>query len=181
MEKNLKNKLLPFVLTFVVIILDQITKSLIVAKIPPYTIGPCFLGDFLRIIHVRNTGVAFSMGSGWNNTIRAIMFLAVPIIVIGCVISVYFRNNEFSSLQRWCITGIIGGGIGNLVDRFFRPDGVVDFIDFKFYGLFGLDRWPTFNIADTAVVICGFLLLISFLISVIRESKGKTENSKETE
>ena len=39
--------------------------------------------------------------------------------------------------------GIVGGGLGNLVDRFFRKEGVVDFIDVKFYGLFGLERWPT--------------------------------------
>ncbi len=181
MEKNLKNKLLPFILTLVVILLDQITKALVVAKIPLYSIGAQFLGDFFRIIHVRNTGVAFSMGASWNNKIRAIMFLAVPVIVIGTVIGVYFRNNDFSGLQRWCITGIIGGGIGNLIDRFFRPEGVVDFIDIKFYGIFGWPRWPTFNIADTAVVCCGILLFISFLIGVVRESKNENKNAKESE
>ena len=62
------------------------------------------------------------------------------------------------------VCGIVGGGIGNLIDRFFRPEGVVDFIDVKFYGLFGMERWPTFNVADSAVVVCGILLIISFKI-----------------
>ncbi|MCQ2573582.1 MAG: signal peptidase II [Treponema sp.] len=181
MEKNLKNKLLPFILTVAVIILDQITKMIVVSKIPEYTIGCEFFGDFLRLIHVRNTGVAFSMGASWGQSIRRIMFLLVPVIVIGLVISVYFRNNDFTNLQRWAITGIIGGGLGNLIDRFFRPAGVVDFIDVKFYGLFGLDRWPTFNVADSAVVVCGIILLISFIVSIIKEEKNKKQTKQEGE
>ena len=47
----------------------------------------------------------------------------------------------------------------------------MDFIDVKFYGLFGLERWPTFNVADAAVLICGFLLIISFVRAMIREGR----------
>ena len=68
---------------------------------------------------------------------------------------------------------ICGGGFGNLIDRFFRSEGVIDFIDVKFYGLFGLERWPTFNIADSAVVVCGILLLISFATSFKKDSEEK--------
>lgn len=172
MDKNLKSKLLPLVLTFVVVVLDQITKTLVVRYIPYYTIGTSFFGDFLRLIHVSNTGVAFSFGATWSDTARRLLFAFMPVIVIGIVIGVYFRSNGFTKLQRWCITGIIGGGIGNLIDRFFRAEGVVDFIDVKFYGLFGLERWPTFNVADSAVVVCGILLLISFLITMKNERKA---------
>ena len=63
MDKNLKSKLLPLSLALFVIILDQITKTLVVKNIPIYTIGAEFFGDFLRIIHVSNTGVAFSVGA----------------------------------------------------------------------------------------------------------------------
>jgi signal peptidase II len=87
------------------------------------------------------------------------------------VIVVYFRNDEFNSVQRWSICGIIGGGIGNIIDRFFRAEGVVDFIDVKFFGIFGLDRWPTFNVADAAVVVCGIILIVSFLITICKEKK----------
>ena len=71
--------------------------------------------------------------------------------------------------------GIAGGGFGNLIDRFFRAEGVVDFIDVKFYGLFGMERWPTFNVADSAVVVCGILLIISFIVTSIKESKSSKE------
>ena len=69
------------------------------------------------------------------------------------------------------IIGIIGGGIGNIIDRFFRAEGVVDFIDVKFFGIFGLERWPTFNVADAAVVVCGIILIVSFLITICKEKK----------
>lgn len=175
MEKNVKTKLLPIILAVVVVILDQITKALIVKNIPVYTIGHQFFGDFLRIIHVRNTGVAFSVGATWSQTARNFLFSLMPLAVIVLVVVIYFRNNEFNKLQRWAIMGIVGGGLGNLIDRIVRPDGVVDFIDVKFYGIFGLQRWPTFNVADSAVVVCGALLIISFLITIAKENKAKEE------
>ena len=171
MEKIGKEKLLPLVLTLAVIIIDQITKVLVCRFIPVNTIGAQFLGDFLRIIHVRNPGVAFSFGARWPDAMRRLAFSVIPIIVLGIVLGVYFRNNDFTKLQRWAICGVVGGGFGNIIDRIFRPAGVVDFIDVKFYGLFGLERWPTFNVADSAVVVCGIMLVISFLVSIIKEQK----------
>lgn len=178
MEKNLKSKLLPLILTLLVILVDQITKALVVKFIQPYTIGAQFFGDFLRIIHVYNTGVAFSFGAGWSDIARKVLFSAIPVIILILVLVIYFRNNDFTGLQRWAIAGIVGGGFGNIIDRIFRSKGVVDFIDVKFYGLFGLERWPVFNIADSAVVVCGILLIISFIIAIFAESKDKkSENA----
>lgn len=176
MDKNLKSKLLPLSLALFVIILDQITKTLVVKNIPLYTIGAEFFGDFLRIIHVSNTGVAFSVGASWSNIVRFASFVIVPVIVIVLVFIVYFRNNEWSTLQRWAIMGIVGGGIGNLIDRAFRAEGVVDFIDVKFFGIFGLERWPTFNVADSAIIVFGILLAITFIISIKKDKS--TEKSK---
>ena len=175
MNKELKSKLWPISLALLVIILDQVTKILVVKNIPLYTIGKSFFGDFLRIVHVANTGVAFSVGATWSETARHFLFSLIPLIVIGIVIAIYFRNNTWTKLQRWAIMGIAGGGFGNLIDRFFRAEGVVDFIDVKFYGLFGMERWPTFNIADSAVVVCGILLIISFIVTSINESKSSKE------
>ena len=181
MNKELKSKLLPISLAVVVIIIDQITKILVMKNIPLYTIGAQFFGDFLRIIHVANTGVAFSVGATWSETARRFLFSLIPLIVIGLVVAIYFRNNTWTKLQRWAIMGIVGGGLGNLIDRFFRAEGVVDFIDVKFYGLFGMERWPTFNVADSAVVICGILLVISFFVTSIREAKAeKSQNAKDS-
>ena len=172
MNKELKSKLLPVSLAVLVVILDQLTKILVMRNIPLYTIGASFFGDLIRIIHVANTGVAFSVGATWSETARRFLFSLIPLIVIGIVIAIYFRNNTWTKLQRWAIMGIVGGGLGNLIDRFFRAEGVVDFIDVKFFGLFGLERWPTFNVADSAVVVCGIILVISFIITYIQESKN---------
>lgn len=101
----------------------------------------------------------------------------MPLAVIALVMVVYFRNKSWTKLQCWAIMGIVGGGLGNLVDRFFRKEGVVDFIDVKFYGLFGLERWPTFNVADSAVVVCGILLIISFIALTIQDERKKKENN----
>ncbi len=178
MEKNLKHKLLPLVLTVVVIVLDQITKMLINRYLPLgpgelVKIGPSFIGDFIRIIHVNNPGVAFSFGSSWPLFLRRIMFSLVPIVVLVVVLVVYFRNDDFTKVQRWAITGIVGGGFGNIIDRLFRADGVIDFIDVKFFGIFGMERWPTFNVADSAVVVCGIMLIVSFIVMIVKDSKSK--------
>lgn len=175
MNKKTKAKLLPISLTLLIVLLDQFTKYLVVKNIPLYTIGKEFFGDFLRIVHVSNTGVAFSVGASWSENLRHILFCVLPVIVIVIVFIVYFRNNEWTKLQNWVIMGILGGGIGNLIDRIFRAEGVVDFIDVKFYGLFGLERWPTFNIADSAIIVCGAILIISFIISICKEKKQKSK------
>ena len=173
MEKIDKKLLMPFILTFAVIIVDQITKCLVVKYIEPWTIGAQFFGDILRIVRVANNGVAFSMGDSLSLIGRRLCFGLVPIIIMGLVIGVYFRNKEFTMLQRWAICGVVGGGIGNIIDRIFRVEGVIDFIDVKFYGIFGLQRWPTFNVADMAVVICGIMLIISFVVITIQQKKNE--------
>ena len=166
-------KIVPLVLALVVIILDQISKILVTSNIPLYEMGASYFGGFLRIIHVNNPGIAFSIGHGWSLAVRSILFRAVPLIVLIVVLGVYMRNDDFTRLQRWSISGIAGGGFGNLIDRFFRSEGVVDFIDVKWFGLekspfkfLRWERWPTFNIADAAVVVCGVLLIISFIIAM---------------
>ncbi|MCL2792696.1 MAG: signal peptidase II [Spirochaetaceae bacterium] len=158
---NLKNKLIPFSITFFVILVDQITKYIVVKTVPLFVIKFSFFDEFLRIVHVRNKAIAFSIGSGLPDDVRTIAFSIFPLIILILLIIYIFRTNEFTIPQRWFLSGIIGGGFGNLIDRFFRPDGVVDFIDVKFFGIFGLERWPTFNVADSAIVVCGILLFAS--------------------
>lgn len=177
-KKGINQKVAPLFLTALVIALDQFTKALVIKYIPRLNpIDPnCIInvcGKYIRLIHVRNKAVAFSMGSSLPDNARAILFAALPLIVIIAVFIVYFRNNDFTRLQRWSICGIIGGGLGNLIDRFFRPDGVVDFIDCYFFNIFGLERWPTFNVADSAVVVCGILFIISFIVQIAKDGKKK--------
>jgi signal peptidase II len=153
-------KLIPFTLTLAVLALDQITKAVIVAQFKLFESRE-ILGDFLRLTHVRNKAIAFSIGRDLPPELRQILFIIFPVILVAAVLVFYFAPKKNTTLQRWCLAGIVGGGLGNLVDRLIRPEGVVDFIDFKFFGIFGWDRWPTFNIADSAVVVMAILLFVS--------------------
>ncbi len=180
MEKRLQERMVPLSLAAAVIIADQLTKWIITATVRPWSVGASFFGDFFRIVRVYNPGIAFSIGSGLADSVRSFTFGIMPLAVLVIVLVVYFRSNDLSKLQRWCVAGIVGGGIGNLIDSFFRPEGVLDFLDFKFYGLFGFERWPTFNVADSSVVVCGFLLLLSILLTVKNDRKTqKKEVSNE--
>jgi len=161
MGMKAKSKAIPFILSIIIIAADQVSKYWIVSTIPPNTIGfHVFTGDFLRIIHVKNNAVAFSMG------VRMVLFIVLPVILIGAIIVYVIRSSEFSLFQRWLIAGVVGGGLGNLIDRIFRSGLVIDFVDVKFYGLFGMERFPTFNVADSSIVVCGILLIISFIFSL---------------
>lgn len=167
-----KEVILPFILTVFVILLDQITKIAIVAYAPPSRFLSSFFGDFLQIILVYNTGAAFSLGVNLSPILRFAILKLLPLLVIIAFIPIYFKV-EFSKFERWTICAILGGGIGNLIDRFFRAEGVVDFIDVKFYGLLGLERWPTFNLADAAVVIAFALLIVSSFFKKGKERPGE--------
>lgn len=179
-NESFKKKLIPVFFGIGVFLFDQITKWLVITYIPLYTIRLRFFGDFLQIIHVRNLGAAFSIGGSLPQTLRSILLAAIPVVILIIVMVVYFRNNSFTWVQRWFICGVAGGGFGNLFDRIFREDGVVDFIDVKFFGLFGFERFPTFNMADSFIMVCGILLMISFFTQVRKERKAN-KNEKPAE
>ena len=82
----MKRKVLPLILTIVVFVLDQLTKQLVVLNIPAYTIGASFFGDFLRIIHVYNPGIAFSMGNSLPDAARGMLFAVAPLVVLVVVL-----------------------------------------------------------------------------------------------
>lgn len=165
MDRDKANIVRPFYLSAGILILDQISKALIINRIPRNTIAFRSLGDFLWIVHARNNGVAFSMGDSLPPLLRAVLFSLLPLALIAGILLYYFRTDEVSPLQRWALAAIIGGGLGNIVDRLLRPAGVVDFISVRFYGLFGMDRWPTFNVADSAVVVGALLVAATSLFA----------------
>jgi len=162
--KQLKEKLLPLSLTAFIILVDQLTKAFIVKNWPRTgLIKDVFNNDFLYIYHVRNKAIAFSLGENFPEFIKPVVFIVVPVLVLGFLFWYYFKTDEFTKIQRWAAAGIIGGGTGNVIDRIFRSDGVVDFVSVKIFGLFGMDRWPTFNVADSSVVVCCILLFVTVL------------------
>jgi signal peptidase II len=170
MKNTGKNKALPFLLTGLVIAADQIVKAFIVKNWPLRSpnggefIKDVFDNDLLWIIHVRNKAIAFRLGDNLPASLRPALFIILPLLVLAFLCWYYYKSEDLTALQRWAFAGIIGGGIGNIIDRIFRPDGVVDFISVKLYGFLGMDRWPTFNIADSSVVICGILLFLSIIL-----------------
>jgi len=168
-----KERFLPLLLTGLIILADQCSKSFIAAKWPiGAMIKDVFNNDFLWIIHVRNKVIAFSLGQNVPDSARPVLFIALPLLVLAVLLWYYFKSNDFTKVQRWAVAGILGGGIGNLIDRIIRPEGVVDFVSVKFYGFLGFDRWPTFNMADSSVVVCCLLLFATIIFS-FKKTKGE--------
>ena len=180
-----KARALPFILTGLIILLDQISKIIIVKNWPRVgtIIKDVFNNGFLIFCHVRNPDIAFSLGRSMPGNLKPVLFIVIPVLVLGFVIWYYLKSDDFTRLQRWAVAGIIGGGIGNLIDRIFRPDGVVDFINVKFFGLkdsfiplLRWERWPVFNIADSSVVVCCIILMLTFIIDpIVARSKAKSK------
>ena len=155
------------------VIADQLSKAWIVSTIPEGTVAYRLLGDFLWICHVRNDAVAFSMGAGLPEAVKAAAFIVIPLVLMALVVASIFTDRiigKVTSFQRWCLAGIAGGGIGNLIDRVFRSFRVVDWISTDNYGWFGMERFPTYNIADAAIVISVVLLVASILIGEFRKN-----------
>ncbi len=173
-ETHRKPILAPFIMSAGIIVLDQITKFLIVQSIPPNRIGTRIFEDFIWIVHAQNLGMAFSLGDSFPPLVRRILFVLLPLVVMVFVVFYYFRGSDLSRGMRWAIAGILGGGIGNLIDRMLRPDGVVDFFSVKFYGFLGMERFPAFNVADSCITISGILLVALFIVQEVknREQKG---------
>ena len=175
----MKHRMLPFTLTAAVVVADQISKALIVNNIPEGTVAARFFNDFLWICHVRNDAVAFSMGSGLPELVKIIVFIILPLIIIALLSYAVFTGkadrSELTEGERWCLAGIAGGGIGNLIDRIFRGMRVVDWISTDNYGWFGMERFPTYNIADAAVVVSVIILVLLVIISSIRRKDVKKD------
>lgn len=167
-EPRRRDLMRPLILLAMIVLVDQVTKLIVVAHVPLfYNTGFTIdvIGDFFRIIHVRNLGIAFSIGHGLVPWARRLLFVVLPVAVMIVLFVFFYMSSGVTQRQRWYVAGVLGGGAGNMVDRIFRPLGVVDFLDVRFYGLLGLERWPTFNVADASVVICGILLVISMLLT----------------
>ena len=167
---------LPFTLTAAIIAIDQTVKALIVKNwpiVPPQDftfIKDLFGNGLVQFYHVRNRAIAFSLGHNLPDFIKPPLFVVLPLIVLGLLIWYYVRSTDFKPCQRWAVAGIIGGGIGNIIDRIFRPDGVVDYISVYFFNIFGWERWPTFNIADASVVLSCIFLFITIIFTTRKEA-----------
>ena len=128
-----------------VILLDQVTKMLIVKALPMHATKPVIDG-FFNLVHVLNPGGAFGLMADMSPTVRAIVFLVISAMAIGLILYFYHTTPDN---RPWLATGfalIFGGAVGNMIDRV-RLGAVIDFLDFHFKSL----SWPAFNVADSAI------------------------------
>ena len=144
-----------FITAILVVLLDQVTKLAIVKNLAILDRIPVW-GNVLRITHIRNSGAVFGMmkGAGAYFTFFSIVAAAVLIVVL-------FFSTKASIAVKTALGLVLGGAIGNLIDRL-RFGAVVDFVDF---GVSETTRWPCFNIADLAITIGVILLVVKSLRS----------------
>lgn len=146
------------VISLAVIVLDAWTKWLVADRIDTHEAVP-IIPNFFQLVHVRNTGAAFGIGANAESQLVPLMLNAGAIAVF-CVVVVYaLRSAVTDRLLQSGLHLILGGAIGNLIDRF-RFRYVVDFLDV--YATWGgrEHHWPAFNVADSAICIgIGLLFL----------------------
>ena len=156
--------MIPWATAVVIVILDRITKAAVVDKLVPGSWVEVAPG--LALTHVHNPGIAFSLFSGGGPLTRVVLHLVIftSVVIIAAMV---VRHAHHSRLAGLAFGLILGGAVGNLVDRV-RLGYVVDFIDVHFRGW----HYPAFNVADSAIT-CGVALLIIdvFLISMRREEE----------
>ena len=140
-----------------VIILDQITKLIILKVLPLYDEVVVIPGLF-NIVHYLNPGGAFGFLSGVDNNLRHLFFIVVAIIALGLVFYLYKSTPVTHRFLSAAFALIFGGAIGNLIDRF-RFGRVVDFLDFYVNSW----HWPAFNVADSAITV-GITIFIFHLL-----------------
>lgn len=149
-----------------IVLADCASKRVVENALQPGTSRQVF-GDFVRFTLGYNTGVAFGIPVGNNGRPLLILF---TIIAVAGIVWIYRTTDARQKLQVAALALILGGAIGNLLDRFQGSAGVVDFID---VGV-GTSRFWTFNIADSAITIGAILLILSSFKSDNDRKKVKT-------
>lgn len=140
-------------LALAVVILDQLTK-VVVARTFPIGSTTQVLGDFVRIVPGANSGAIFGLFRD-----QAWLFAILSLGVLALIVVSHARSAEAGSLMSVALGLLLGGAIGNLIDRF-RVGYVLDFVDMGIGAL----RWYTFNVADAAISISIVLLLVTSIL-----------------
>jgi signal peptidase II len=158
---NQKANLLPWLaIAVVVVVLDQITKTLILQH---YQYGDStYVTSFFNIVRAHNTGAAFSFlagASGWQR------WFFIGLGVVAAIFIVWMlRSHGGQKMFAWALSLILGGAVGNVVDRMLHGY-VVDFIQVHWGATY---YFPSFNVADSAITAGAALLILDELLRVRR-------------
>lgn len=153
-----------YVVALSVILLDQASKLFIQATIPLGHSIPV-IPDLFAIVHVLNPGAAFGLLAARSSAFRNPFFVGISILAIGFIIYYRHRGLRSHSLASIALSLILGGALGNLVDRL-RLGMVVDFLDVHYFQY----HWPAFNVADSAITIGVSLMLLEMILD---EKRGR--------
>ena len=144
-------------LAFILLLADQFTKILILGY---YHLGDStYVTSFFNVVRVHNTGAAFSFlagASGWQR-----WFFTVIGLVAAAVIIWMLKSHPGQKLFSFAMACILGGAIGNVIDRL-AYGYVVDFLDFHWRGM----HFPAFNVADSAISVGAVCLILDELLRV---------------
>ena len=144
----------------VILITDQITKTLILNH---YQLGDStFITSFFNIVRAHNTGAAFSFladAGGWQRWLFTGIGVAATIFIVW-----QLRAHPGQKLFSFALSSILGGAVGNVVDRLMHGY-VVDFLQFHYAGWY----FPSFNLADSAITVGAACLILDELLRVRRE------------
>lgn len=170
MKEKLKQNLhliIAIIIAIVLIVFDQVTKQIVVNKMDEgQTI--VFIKGFINWVFVYNTGFAFGLGSEGQ------IYLAFASLVGTFVLLYFTRKINFKKNLVYSIAIILmlAGTVGNMIDRFFSANGVIDFISPAFID------FAVFNVADSYLTI-GTIFLIIYLIFIYKEPIKKEDVSEE--
>ena len=145
------------VLVAVIVVFDQLTKFIVDRSMPLHHSIPIIEG-FFNLTYVRNTGAAFGIFAGSAEIFRRPFLILVSVVAIGFIVVMLKRLRDS---EKWLVTAlafILGGAIGNLIDRVVYGE-VIDFLD-CFWGSY---HWPAFNVADSFITI-GVTITLFILI-----------------
>ena len=153
---------------FISLALDILTKYLVVSNLTYADRIPVIEG-FFYLTHVRNTGAAFGLFADAPVGIRLSFFIGISVVAIGIIFSFFRKLAPGDRLAALALGLILGGAIGNLIDRV-RFKEVVDFLHFRLWGGYS---WPDFNVADSCIVV-GVGVLVLELLATEGETRAET-------
>ena len=141
-----------------VLILDIVTKEYIITQFPLFSSRPVIPGHF-NLVHIRNKGMAFGILGGSAPVWRDVLLLLFPIAAMSGILIFAFCYPQQKTGILLSLGGIIGGALGNLLDRL-RFQAVIDFLDIYW----GKYHWPAFNVADSAITLGVLFLVFSYMV-----------------